>query len=136
MYAYKLNKALGKLRYHDLYGRGIPIVFIHGLGCTSSCDYPQVAFNLALRGRRILLIDLRGSGFSDSPIDFGYTIDDHARTIAAFIEGLEFKKITLVGHSMGGSIAIAVASLCKSKIGRLILGEPTSIRVEVHLADP
>jgi pimeloyl-ACP methyl ester carboxylesterase len=99
-------------------------VFIHGMGCASSCDYPQVAFNRALRGRRMLLVDLLGSGFSDCPKDFGYTIDDHARTIIAFIKGLKLRKVNLVGHSMGSSIAITIASLCKSKIGRLVLGEP------------
>ncbi|MGD0036476.1 MAG: alpha/beta hydrolase [Bacteroidota bacterium] len=124
MRTFILNKTLGKLRYHDLHGRGIPIVFIHGLGCSSSCDYPQVAFNRALKGRRMLLVDLLGSGFSDSPKDFGYTVDDHARTIVAFIEGLEFKKVTFMGHSMGGSIAIAAACSCNSKIGRLVLSEP------------
>jgi pimeloyl-ACP methyl ester carboxylesterase len=72
----------------------------------------------------MLLVDLLGSGFSDCPKDFGYTIDDHARTIVEFIEGLEFRKVNLVGHSMGSSIAIVTANLCKSKIGRLVLGEP------------
>ena len=124
MRIFKLNNVNGKLRYHDLPGSGIPILFLHGMGCASSCDYPQVASDRALRDRHRILIDLLGSGFSDRPADFGYTIDDHARTIAALIKGLGYNKVHLVGHSMGGSIAIVTANLCSSKIGCVVLSEP------------
>jgi pimeloyl-ACP methyl ester carboxylesterase len=124
MRIFNLNNVDGKLRYHDLPGRGIPILFLHGMGCASSCDYPRVASDRALKGRHRILIDLLGSGFSDRPAEFGYTIDDHANTIAALIKGLGYHKVHLVGHSMGGSIAIVAAKLCLSKIGCLILSEP------------
>jgi pimeloyl-ACP methyl ester carboxylesterase len=124
MHIFKLNNVIGKLRYHDLPGRGIPLLFLHGMGCASSCDYPQVASDRALRGRHRILIDLLGSGFSDRPVEFGYTIDDHAETIAALIKRLGYNKVHLVGHSMGGSIAIVTAGLCSSKIGCLVLSEP------------
>jgi len=37
-----------RIRYHDLPGEGVPIVFIHGLGCASSMDYPYVATQVLL----------------------------------------------------------------------------------------
>lgn len=46
------------VRWFDFQGRGDPIVFIHGLGCASSYDYPPVVSNPILNGRRALLIDL------------------------------------------------------------------------------
>jgi pimeloyl-ACP methyl ester carboxylesterase len=124
MRTFELNDKQGKIRYHDLPGKGTPIIFLHGMGCASSSDFPQVASNRVLRGRRMLLIDLPGSGFSDCPQDFGYTVEDHAHVIIGLIDGLNFKKVNLFGHSMGGSIAISIASLCKSRVERLVLGEP------------
>lgn len=114
----------GRLRYHDLPGEEPALVLVHGLGCASSCDYPAVAADPALRGRRMLLIDLLGSGFSDRPEAFGYTIDDHARSIVALVDRLGLAQVDLFGHSMGGSVAIAAATMLGARLGRLIVGEP------------
>ena len=81
MKSFKFESDKSTLRYHDIPGTGAPLIFIHGLGCASSCDYPRIASDPALVGRRMLLVDLSGSGFSDHPADFGYTVDDHARTV-------------------------------------------------------
>lgn len=67
------------LRYHDLAGQGPPILFVHGLGCAGSCDYPAVARAPSLVDRRVVLVDLLGYGHSDRPAEFGYTVADHAR---------------------------------------------------------
>ncbi|WP_204376858.1 hypothetical protein [Aquitalea pelogenes] len=53
----------GALRYHDLPGSGVPLLFVHGLGCAASSDFPRVAADPALAGRRRLLLDLLGAGF-------------------------------------------------------------------------
>lgn len=124
MKSFAVPDADGSLRYHDLPGEGPPLVMIHGLGCASSCDYPTVAADPALRGRRMLLIDLLGSGFSDRPEAFGYTIDGHARSVVALIEALELPQVDLFGHSMGGSVAIAGAAMLGERLHRLVVGEP------------
>ena len=111
-------------RYHDIPGKGSPLLFIHGLGCASSCDYPQVATAPYLRGRHVILIDLLGSGFSDRPKKFGYTTTDHARVLHEFIASMNIPKASLYGHSMGGSIAIELASMCGNRIGSIIVSEP------------
>jgi pimeloyl-ACP methyl ester carboxylesterase len=56
----------------------MPLVFVHGLGCASSCDYPAVARRAALAGLRVVLLDLPGYGFSDKPASSGYGIAAHA----------------------------------------------------------
>lgn len=112
------------LRYHDLGEGDAPLLFIHGLGCASSCDYPTVAADPSLRGRRLLLVDLLGSGFSDRPADFGYGVDHHAQTIAELVRSLALPTLDLFGHSMGGSVAIVAAGLLKGQVKNLLLGEP------------
>ena len=124
MRSFDLGEGLGRLRYHDLPGAGAPLLFVHGLGCASSCDYPRVAAEAALAGRRMLLLDLLGFGFSGRPADFGYSVEDHARTVARLVEGLRLESLDLFGHSMGGSIAVAVATLLPGRVRHLVLGEP------------
>ncbi|MEZ2221810.1 alpha/beta fold hydrolase [Rhizobium sp. RCC_161_2] len=124
MKSLRLETEQANLGYHDLPGSGLPLVFIHGLGGASSCDYPTVAADPALTGRRMLLVDLLGSGFSDRPTDFGYTIDLHARTIVQLVGHLGFQSIDLFGHSMGGAVAIAAARLLGNRVQHLVLSEP------------
>lgn len=114
----------GALRYHDLPGDGVPLLFIHGLGCAGSSDFPRVAADPALAGKRRLLLDLLGAGFSDRPDDFAYTIAAHAETVAGLIDHLGLPQLDIVGHSMGGAVAIAASSLRQHKVARLVLLEP------------
>ncbi|HNX52076.1 MAG TPA: hypothetical protein PKL08_18045 [Thermoanaerobaculaceae bacterium] len=58
MRAFELPGTSSFLRFHDLPGRDPAILFVHGLGCASSCDYPRIAADPALAGRRMLLVDL------------------------------------------------------------------------------
>jgi pimeloyl-ACP methyl ester carboxylesterase len=121
--SFYIKSAGMKLRFHALPGDGVPLVFLHGLGSASSCDFPQIAADPALAGRPMLLVDLLGSGFSDRMDSFSYSIRDQAETIVALIQSLDGQTIDLFGHSMGGAIAIEVASLT-DRVRTLVLGEP------------
>lgn len=111
------------LRYHDIPGEDLPILFIHGLGCAGSFDYPQVAAQEALYGHRSLLVDLLGAGFSDKPDDFGYTVDDHAEYLAEFVDEIGLDSFILFGHSLGGAVALSLAAKRREKIRSIILSE-------------
>jgi len=112
------------LCYFEFGGDGCPLLFIHGLGCASSFDFPPVVATPRLRGRHAVLVDLLGSGYSDHPDNFSYRIRSHAETILHFIRKKGFKRTVLVGHSMGGAVAIEVATSLKTDIQGLILLEP------------
>jgi len=111
------------MRYHDLPGKRPPIVFIHGLGCAGSFDYPGVASQPALADRRRILVDLVGSGFSDKPRDFGYTVSDHAACLEALVSSLNLDRFTVYGHSLGGAVALALADRCRDRLDRIVLSE-------------
>ena len=120
-----VKKANGMLRYHDFPGKQTPILFIHGLGCAGSFDYPQVATQEELKEHRCVVVDLLGAGYSDKPdhSDFTYTVNDHAEYLAELVSTLGLKSFILFGHSLGGAVALSLATKCPEHIDRIILSE-------------
>ncbi|WP_281080485.1 alpha/beta fold hydrolase [Klebsiella quasivariicola] len=112
------------LRWFDLPGEGLPVVFIHGLGCASSYDYPRVVSDPALGGRRKILIDLPGFGYSDKPQGFSYNMHDQAVVVEQLLSHLRLQRFALFGHSMGGSVAIEAAGLLGERVTTLLVSEP------------
>lgn len=123
MKQYRLKQGGHAVRYHELPGDHPPVVFLHGLGCASSFEYPCVMAQPALRNRRALLIDLLGAGYSDRPIDFDYSVESHAAYLSEMIEALDLPPFVLFGHSLGGAVAICLATLQKERIKSLVLTE-------------
>jgi pimeloyl-ACP methyl ester carboxylesterase len=111
------------LRYLDLPGDDLPVVWIHGLGCAASSDFAPVVADPALTGHRSLLIDLFGHGASDGPEAYGYTLEDHAHSVSQLLDHLSLKGCAVFGHSMGGSVAITLAALRPDLVSRLIIAE-------------
>src|SRR3954447_21760132 len=113
------------LRFLDLPGDGPPLVWVHGWQCSSTGELLPAAVQPPLRHRRSLLVDLLGHGYSDKPIDFSYTLVDHARTVVDLLGALGFEECGLVGHSMGGEIGIRVAAALPSMVTVLVMAEGT-----------
>lgn len=103
MLGFYSSQAGAIVRWLDLPGRGDPVVFIHGLGCASTYDYPRVAADPALAGRRMILVDLPGFGYSDKPESFGYRIGDQAGVVVELLDRLGLERCYLYGHSMGAA---------------------------------
>ena len=61
MREYYIKEIDAYIRYQDFHGEETPILFIHGLGCAGSFDYPQVATDSKLVKHRCILIDLLGA---------------------------------------------------------------------------
>ncbi len=111
------------LRYLEVPGADPPLLWLHGWQCSSTGELMPAAVQAPLRGRRSLLIDFLGHGYSDKPTDFGYGLEDHARTIVALIDALELGECGLVGHSMGGAVAILVAAARPAVASLLVMAE-------------
>lgn len=111
------------LRYIEIPGEDPPLLWLHGWQCSSTGELMPAAVRAPLRGRRSLLIDFLGHGYSDKPLDFGYAVEDHARTIVALIDSLGLRECGLVAHSMGSAIAVHVASARAAIVSLLVLAE-------------
>lgn len=94
-------------------GDGPLLVYLHGLGCAGSRDWHPVAVSPALAGRASLWVDLLGFGQSDHPHDFGYDLAEQAELLATLLAAPGVvpaaEPFVLVGHSMGGTLAILLA---------------------------
>jgi pimeloyl-ACP methyl ester carboxylesterase len=108
-------------------------VYVHGLGGSGGHTFAHIAGHPALAGRRSLTIDLPGHGHSDRPTDYGYTLEDHAAAVAAVLDHEGLRAVDYVGHSMGGSIGIVLATTRPDLVGRLVVAEPNLDAAEPSL---
>jgi pimeloyl-ACP methyl ester carboxylesterase len=111
------------LRYLDLPGTEPAVVFIPGAYLAGTAAFAPTAVGSGLRDRRRVIVDLLGGGFSDHPIDFSYSLEDHATTLAMLLDDLGLEGCGVVGHSFGGAIAIALAAKRPDLVERLLLAE-------------
>jgi pimeloyl-ACP methyl ester carboxylesterase len=96
-----------------------PVVLLHGI-----TGHARVWDHLAERlvpGRRVLALDQRGHGDSDPAPDDDYRVATMADDLAAFVSSLGLDRFALLGHSMGGRIAIQYAAAHAVRLERLIV---------------
>lgn len=82
------------------------LIFLHGVGGNWTVWKKEMEF-FQKKGFGTLVIDLRGHGSSDAPNDFErYQLTHFSRDIFALLQKEKIKKFALVGHSLGGAVAI------------------------------
>jgi pimeloyl-ACP methyl ester carboxylesterase len=111
---------------YEVEGRGTtPVVFLHGFAAalTTWNDirplFPPERF-------RLYLLDLKGFGFSAKPRDGRYAPEDQAAIVTAFLKAMQLRHAVLIGHSLGGGIALLAFLRSQTEeerelIGRLVL---------------
>jgi len=97
-------------------GQGTPLVLLHGYPLDHHL-WDDVA-PLLEDAFDLILPDLRGFGESTT-VDSPFTMDDYASDIAGLLDQLEIQKAAIVGHSMGGYVALAFAKLYPERVSGL-----------------
>jgi pimeloyl-ACP methyl ester carboxylesterase len=106
------------------------MVFVHGLGgslTTWSLNLPAFAGQF-----RICALDLVGAGSSDKPAT-DYSVPALAAVLARFLDALgpEWQRVSIVGHSLGGAVALAFAADHPQRVERLVLVDSAGLGPEI-----
>jgi 3-oxoadipate enol-lactonase len=101
-----------------------PLLLLHPLALSGEVWQP-VAEWFAGRGRRVLALDARGHGGSDWD-GRPFTVEDMAEDAAAVVTALDLPAADVLGMSMGGSTAVALATAHPELVRRLVLADATS----------
>jgi 3-oxoadipate enol-lactonase len=105
---------------HQVYGPrdGPAVLLVHGFPFDRRMWRFQVN-TLATAGLRVIAPDLRGFGSSDGPSPT--TMEGHAKDLLSLLDRMRVPKVTLVGFSMGGYVALALAAAAPDRIEGLVL---------------
>lgn len=122
-----------KLRYLELgAGDAPPILFVHGFGAdlnTWMFNQPALAQN-----RRAVAFDLSGHGGSTKRLDFALDAAGFGADIDHLLAALGIDRVHLVGHSMGGAIALQFAASHPDRVASLTLIAAAGLGAEINAA--
>jgi 3-oxoadipate enol-lactonase len=103
-------------------GAGPPVVLLHGLACSRRMWFHQVR---VLRSRfRVIAYDQRGHGQTDAPsAATDYSARHLARDLVAVLDAFKIERAAIVGFSLGGGPALALAASRPERVSRLVLAD-------------
>jgi pimeloyl-ACP methyl ester carboxylesterase len=117
-------------RSREVEGLGdVTVVFVHGL-MASSASWSKVLAS-ASGGRPAIAVDLPGFGYSARPWPRDYTYGGQAAALLAFLDRRKIGRTALVGNSLGGATAVAVAAARPSRVAALVLVDTPSSSWEI-----
>ena len=111
------------LNYHDVgEGAGDPILLIHGSGpgVTAWANWRGIIPVLSQKAR-VIAPDMLGFGYTQCPEQFKLTPAVWVESLIALLDALEIEKVSVVGNSFGGAIALALAKAYPERVNRLVL---------------
>ena len=111
-----------KISYTDQ-GKGTTVVLLHGF-LENQMMWNNLIPDLVKRNR-VVTIDLLGHGQTEC-LGYVHSMEDQADMVYAVLHELKIRKVVLIGHSMGGYIALAFAELYPEYMKGLVLLNSTS----------
>ena len=107
-----------KVAYTDA-GEGEPVVLLHGIPAWSFLYHEVIP--LLAEERRVLAPDLLGYGYSDRRDRFDRSVRAQAAMILRFLDAFDIERATIVGHDIGGAVALILAIEHADRVERLVL---------------
>lgn len=97
---------------------GEPVLLIHAFASQSG-SWETTAAALVANGYRVVAPDLRGHGRSQRTAT--YALDDFERDLTALLDALGLARVRLVGHSLGGHLALRLAMRMPERVSHLVI---------------
>lgn len=106
--------------YHDV-GDGPPVLLVHGSGpgVSAAANWRAVLTSPLVGDHRLLAPDV--AGFGETHTDHELTHDTRVRHLVGFLDALGIGQVDVVGNSMGGALALALAHRRPERVRRMVL---------------
>lgn len=104
-------------------GGGQPMVLLHGF--LEERGMWDAYVEVLSKDFNVICVDLLGQGETDS-IGYVHSMEEHAKAVKAVLDAEGIENYMVIGHSMGGYVALALAELYPETIDRLVLFHSTS----------
>jgi len=114
--------AAGVVTNYHAAGAGPPVLLIHGSGpgVSAWANWRGVLPDLAA-GRHVVAPDIVGFGYTQRPGGFDFTPDRWMAHLVGFLDALALERVSVVGNSFGGALALRLASRHPERVDRLVL---------------
>jgi pimeloyl-ACP methyl ester carboxylesterase len=110
---------------------GSPVILIHGINRSIETWLPTL--KELSKAHTVYAVDLIGHGRTDKPLEAGYTINDLAQFVNAFMTAAGISRAHVMGHSLGGAVALRLALHYPAVVERLVLVSSGGLGKEVGL---
>jgi 2-hydroxymuconate-semialdehyde hydrolase len=115
---------IGGLRtYFHRGGKGKPVLFIHGSGpgVSAWANWRLTLPYFIENGFEVFAPDVVGFGYTERPENFEYTHKSRVKHLVDFVEHFDLKELNIVGNSMGGALALALALEIQDRIRKIVI---------------
>ncbi len=116
----------GLQMYYEIYGKGKPIVLIHGGGSTIETNFEKIIPLLA-RNRQVIAVELQAHGRTNDR-NQALTFEQDADDVAALLKNLHIDKADFLGFSNGGTTTLQIAIRHPALVDKMILASPLAKR--------
>jgi len=107
-------------------GRGSPVVYLHGLGGAGKWE----SYHMAFASDAVVFVPQLPGWQEWAPVPGLNSIDDYAALVLSLIDELGLDETTLVGHSVGGWIALKIAAARPERVRRLLVCDSLGLQTE------
>ena len=105
-------------------GKGSVVVLLHGF--LENKEMWHEIIPVISKKHRVITIDLLGHGKSDN-LNYVHTMEEQAAMVKTLLQHLKLRRVTLIGHSLGGYIALAFAELFSENTKGIVLMNSTAL---------
>ena len=115
----KLTTVDGVAVHHLDEGHGPAVVLIHGFGGHTFSFRKNVP--VLAEHYRVIAVDLKGFGYTERPREGDYSLTAQAQMVVGLMDALGIESAVVVGHSMGGEVAMRIAAGFPERVEKLVL---------------